>query len=272
LDQWEVLIPDHLPGYITWEHYEANLQRLARNSARAEAMRAARGGDSLLAGLVVCGRCGRRMLVAYTTKGHRVRYACQRGAMDYAEPRCQCLAGGALDELVAGQVLRALEPAALELSLRAVADAERERARLARQWEQRLERARHDAERAARQYHAAEPDYARSPIMRRPTRLDALIIGICPMRSRSAFEVVCIIRHAPGRSRDPKGGHPCSTASSFVLASSSASGPTPWEIGSRPTSPTSTRAATHVVPSGNVSWPSSTSAPGSAPGASHPRT
>jgi DNA invertase Pin-like site-specific DNA recombinase len=158
MDQWEVLIPDHLPGYITWEHYEANLQRLARNSARSEAMRAARGGDSLLAGLVVCGRCGRRMLVAYTTKGHRVRYQCQRGAMDYAEPRCQSLAGGALDELVAGQALRALEPAALELSLRAVADAERERARLARHWEQRRERARHDAERAARQYHAAEPE------------------------------------------------------------------------------------------------------------------
>ena len=159
MDQWEVLIPDHLPGYITWEHYEANLQRLAQNSARAGAMRAARGGDSLLAGLVICGRCGRRMLVAYTSKEHRLRYACQRGALDYAEPRCQSLAGGALDELVAGQVLRALEPAALELSLRAVADAERERGRLARQWEQRLERARHDAERAARQYHAAEPEH-----------------------------------------------------------------------------------------------------------------
>jgi DNA invertase Pin-like site-specific DNA recombinase len=158
MDQWEVLIPDHLPGYITWEHYEANLQRLAQNGARAGALRSARGGDSLLAGLVVCGRCGRRMLVAYTTKGHRLRYECLRGALDYAEPRCQSLAGGALDELVAGQVLRALEPAALELSLRAVADAERERGRLARHWEQRLERARHDAERAARQYHAAEPE------------------------------------------------------------------------------------------------------------------
>ena len=158
MDQWEVLIPDHLPGYITWEHYEANLQRLAQNSARAGAMSAARGGDSLLAGLVVCGRCGRRMLVAYTTKGHRLRYECRRGALDYAEPRCQSLAGGALDELVAGQVLSALEPAALELSLRAVADAERERGRSAHQWEQRLERARHDAERAARQYHAAEPE------------------------------------------------------------------------------------------------------------------
>ncbi len=44
MDQWEVLLPDHLPGYITWERYEANLQRLGQNSARAGAMRAARGG------------------------------------------------------------------------------------------------------------------------------------------------------------------------------------------------------------------------------------
>ena len=134
MDQWEVLIHDHLPGYITWERYESNLRRLARNSARAGAMRAAREGDSLLAGLVSCGRCGRRMMVAYTGKEDRLRYSCQRGALDYAEPRCQSLAGGPLDELVGRQVLLALEPAALELSLRAVGDAERERDRLDRQW------------------------------------------------------------------------------------------------------------------------------------------
>ena len=44
-DEWEVLIHDHLPGYITWERYEANLRRLAQNGARAGAMRAAREGD-----------------------------------------------------------------------------------------------------------------------------------------------------------------------------------------------------------------------------------
>ena len=122
-DEWEVLIRDHLPGYITWERYEANLRRLAQNGARAGAMRAAREGDSLLAGLVSCGRCGRRMMVAYTGKEGRLRYSCQRGALDYAEPVCQSLAGGPLDELVGRQVLLALEPAALELSLRAVGDA-----------------------------------------------------------------------------------------------------------------------------------------------------
>ena len=79
-------------------------------------------------------------------------------ALDYAEPLCQSLAGGPLDELVGRQVLRALEPAALELSLRAVGDAQVERDRLDRQWRLRVERSRYEAERAARQYQACEPE------------------------------------------------------------------------------------------------------------------
>ena len=84
-----MLIPDHLPAYITWERYESNLRRLARNGARAGAMRAAREGDSLLAGLVSCGRCGRRMMVAYTGKEGRLRYSGYAAAhWTYAEPLC----------------------------------------------------------------------------------------------------------------------------------------------------------------------------------------
>jgi hypothetical protein len=98
------------------------------------------------------------MMVAYTGRVGRLRYSCQRGALDYAEPVCQSLAGGPLDELVGRQVLLALEPAALELSLRAVGDAQAERDRLDRQWRLRLERSRYEAERAARQYQACEPE------------------------------------------------------------------------------------------------------------------
>jgi DNA invertase Pin-like site-specific DNA recombinase len=158
MDRWEVLIRDQLPSYISWERYEANLQQLARNRARAAAMGAPRDGDSLLAGLIFCGRCGRRMLVAYPGRSNRPRYSCQRGAIDYAEPACQSLAGKGLDELIARLVLTVLEPAALELSLGAGEDLRRERERLDRHWQQRLERARYEADRAARQYHAVEPE------------------------------------------------------------------------------------------------------------------
>lgn len=156
--EWEVLIRDQLPAYISWERYEANLQRLAQNRARAAAMGAPRDGDSLLTGLVVCGRCGRRMLVSYPGGQKRARYSCQRGAIDYAEPVCQSLAGQGLDELIERLTLTVLEPASLELSLGAGDDLRRERERLDRHWQQRLERARYEADRAARQYHAVEPE------------------------------------------------------------------------------------------------------------------
>lgn len=156
--EWQVLIKDELPAYITWDRYEANLRQLARNSARAAAMGAARDGSSLLAGLVVCGRCGRRMMVAYPGQSTRPRYSCQRAAIDYAEPACQSLAGSGLDDLVARQVLTALEPASLELSLGAGDDLRREREKIDLHWRQRLERARYEADRAARQYHASEPE------------------------------------------------------------------------------------------------------------------
>jgi DNA invertase Pin-like site-specific DNA recombinase len=158
MEEWEVLIRDRLPSYISWERYEANLQRLARNRARVAAMGAPRDGDSLLAGLIFCGRCGRRMLVSYPGGLRRARYSCQRGAIEYAEPACQSLAGQGLDELIARLVLTVLEPAALELSLGAGEDLRRERERLDRHWQQRLERARYEADRAARRYHAVEPE------------------------------------------------------------------------------------------------------------------
>src|SRR4029077_15685567 len=47
---------------------------------------------------------------------------------------------------------------ALELSLAAADDVEQERARLHRNWQQQVERARYEAERARRQYDAVEPE------------------------------------------------------------------------------------------------------------------
>jgi DNA invertase Pin-like site-specific DNA recombinase len=158
MDEWGVLIRDHLPSYISWEQYETNLQQLARNRARAAAMGAPRDGNSLLAGLVVCGRCGRRMLVSYPGHSNAPRYSCQRGAIDYAEPRCQSLVGKGLDELVERLVLAVLEPASLELIQGASEEIRHEREQLHRHWQQRLERVRYDADRAARQYHEVEPE------------------------------------------------------------------------------------------------------------------
>ena len=151
-----VLLPDRCPAYITADRFRANQGRLEAN--RAAGLGAPRGGPSLLGGLVVCGRCGRRLLVGYANGGTGVRYTCGRGVMDYAEPVCQSLSGRRLDELVGRQVLAVLQPAALEVHLAAAADLAQERRRLHEHWRQRLERAGYEAERAARQYQAVEPE------------------------------------------------------------------------------------------------------------------
>lgn len=154
----EVLIRDHHPAYIAWEQYERNLERLAAKRSRAESLGTPRNGASLLAGLLVCGRCGCRLAVGYRGSQNHVSYNCSRRMIEYGEPRCQNFAGKALDDLVSRRVMEALAPAALELSLEAAEHVEQDRAELDRHWRQRLERAAYEAERAARQFRAVEPE------------------------------------------------------------------------------------------------------------------
>ena len=115
-----------------------------------------RYGPSLLAGLVVCGRCGLRMAAAYNNNGSGLRYSCCHNAIEYGSARCQTLTGGRLDAFVSALVLQALEPAALEVSLQVAADVEAQRHKLHQHWQQRLERAQYAVERADRQYSAVE--------------------------------------------------------------------------------------------------------------------
>ena len=154
-----VLLRDRLPAYISWERFEANQARLAANRNLPNTPGAPRNGPALLAGLIRCGRCGRRMVVRYSGPKKRVSYTCTRGSADYGEPLCQGLSNAStLEELVASQLLAAVQPAALEASLAAVAGVERQRAELTRQWQLRRERAAIAVDRAARQYQACEPE------------------------------------------------------------------------------------------------------------------
>jgi DNA invertase Pin-like site-specific DNA recombinase len=153
-----VLLEGHCPAYISPERFWANQQRLDANRARADAVGAVREGPSLLGGLLVCGRCGQRLMVSYAGRASRLRYSCGRAAIEYAAPQCQGLAGRVLDALVAAQVLAALAPATLELSLAAADDLEQQREQLHRHWQQQQERACYQAERARRQYDATEPE------------------------------------------------------------------------------------------------------------------
>jgi DNA invertase Pin-like site-specific DNA recombinase len=153
-----VFLKDRFPAYITWDRFEANQQRLAANQSRAESAGAVRDGAALLAGVVWCGRCGRRMYVRYGRSDQRPTYVCSGQRSDYGLPLCQSVSAGTIEAWLAEQILAALQPAALAASLMATADVEERRRQLTQHWEQRVERARYEADRAARQYHVCEPE------------------------------------------------------------------------------------------------------------------
>jgi DNA invertase Pin-like site-specific DNA recombinase/transposase-like protein len=152
-----VLLHGRVPAYITWDRYLANQERLRQNRSRRESRGVPKRGEALLPGLVVCGKCGRRMATRYKTNKRPSYYCSEYWRLDLDEP-CGHIAAVSLDDLVAREVLRALEPAALELSLRAIENVERDRKRLHDHWRQTLERAKHEVARAERQYQAVEPE------------------------------------------------------------------------------------------------------------------
>ena len=162
VEQWSVCLPEHHPGYVCWDEYLATRARLRSNvRPRGEGGGAAGHGNALLQGLIRCGRCGRRMQVAYSgTTGNVPRYLCSAGHITHATGRiCGSLGGTRLDSAVAAAFLDAVTPAALAATAGAIGeltdqhDARVEGQRLA------LERAQFEAERARRQFYACEPEH-----------------------------------------------------------------------------------------------------------------
>ncbi len=155
--EWAVTLPDRLPAYITWERFLRNTEQLRQNRTTATTKGHARQGIALLAGLVYCGHCGHRKGLLYGATS-RPRYDCVTRRQP-GEPRtCPGISAAALDAAVSEQVLRALTPAGIELSVAAAGDIERERARLDAHWKAELERAGYEVRLAERSYRAADPD------------------------------------------------------------------------------------------------------------------
>ena len=162
IEEWSVCLPEHHPGYVSWDEYLATRKRLRENvRPRGEGGGAAREGRALLQGLLRCGRCGRKMQVAYSGRdGRRVRYACVRGHIFHGtEGACQTLGGGRLDKEIAAMFLEAVTPAGVAATTGAIAElTEQHDARLAGQ-RLALERAQFEADRARRQFDACEPEH-----------------------------------------------------------------------------------------------------------------
>ncbi len=160
-EDWAILIKDAHEGYVSWERYERNRQVIADNaqgSGREGARGAVRGGAALLAGLVRCGHCGRKLTVTYSGRWNTFRYACGNGAVNRGDDMCIAFGGRRVDEAVGGALLRAVEPVAMEAALRAINEDREAKSDAVRQAELALERARYEADRAFRQFDEVDPE------------------------------------------------------------------------------------------------------------------
>ena len=159
-EAWDVLIVDHHEGYVSWEEFERN-QRLIADNANCKGLMtrgAVRRGDALLAGLLRCGHCGRRLHVSYSgTDGYCVRYSCRGAHLNHGTRRCISFGGVRVDSAVAEEVLRLLSPLGIKASVEAVAMREDDVAETRRQVELALTQARYEADLARRQYDAVDP-------------------------------------------------------------------------------------------------------------------
>jgi DNA invertase Pin-like site-specific DNA recombinase/predicted DNA-binding transcriptional regulator AlpA/uncharacterized protein YndB with AHSA1/START domain len=159
--EWQVLIPDHHPGFIDWRTYEANQDRIAQNTRPRphKAGGAVREGSALLQGLAACGHCGRRLHTHYRGRSSAPGYHCPGKVL--VEGRgvyCLNVGGVQIDEAVTRAFLAALEPAKLAATVAAAERLEADRETSLGQWRLGVERASYEASRAERRYRAVDPD------------------------------------------------------------------------------------------------------------------
>ena len=160
-DKWLALIPGHHKGYLEWEEYERNRKTMAGNltSQLSESPSAPKDGPALLAGLLRCRRCGRKLTVGYTGRASNVtRYICCRGNLDIGEPRCLNFGGQHVDDYVVRQALRVMEPAGIEAATKAAERAVSQRNEVLDALNGDLEAARYTTDRAWRQYDGVDPE------------------------------------------------------------------------------------------------------------------
>lgn len=159
-DEWLALIPNAHEGYADWERFERIRGMIRANSVPASGQHGpARAGSAILAGLLRCRRCAAKLTVHYTGNRHDVaRYACHRAWLDKGQPRCISFGGKRVDETIAQEVLRVVQPAAIEAATMAYQDEANKQDQVLHALAHDLQAAQYAASRAQRQFDAADPE------------------------------------------------------------------------------------------------------------------
>jgi len=158
--QWQALVKNVYPAYISWEEHEEIQRKITENRQRMDEQFTRKGGvrqgSAMLAGLVRCGKCGHAMIVMY--KDDRVQYTCNHRRAEYGKPSCQFLSGKRIDSAVVQEFLRALAPANIN-ALEKVSEKQRIHHReQIKHLQQEAKRLEFTAARTQRQYDSVDPE------------------------------------------------------------------------------------------------------------------
>ena len=157
-EEWLALHPGTHEGYVDWERSEAIRRMVSDNIPTSRHHGAAKHGDALLAGLIRCHRCGRKLTTRYTGAKHDIpRYSCSRGWLDNGEPRCIAFGGLRVDDAIETAILKVVEPSAIAAAIAADAQEATRRDEVRDALVRDLEAVRYAADRAFRQYDATDP-------------------------------------------------------------------------------------------------------------------
>lgn len=162
MSDWRVSLKEHHEGYIALEEFFKNQECLEKNRTNGEETLPAgpaREGLALLQGLLLCGTCGHALTVRYTGNGGIYPcYLCNRLRREgLASKDCMSFRCDLLDAAIAAEVLKALQPAEIELALAALQELESRDRTISRQWQMRLERAEYEAALTERRYQEVDP-------------------------------------------------------------------------------------------------------------------
>ena len=156
--EWLALMPHAHDGYVSWEKAEAIRTMVSSNVPTSRHHGAPKHGDALLAGLILCRRCGRKLTLRYSGAKHHIpRYSCSRGWMDNGEPRCIAFGGLRVDDAIEDALLTVVGPGAIAAAVAAEREAGQRRDQVLDALKRDLEAARYAVDRAFRQYDAADP-------------------------------------------------------------------------------------------------------------------
>ncbi len=161
IDEWKVLIRDHHDGYISWNQYERIQTMLTKNKSNfgLPVSGAAKKGSALMAGIVRCRRCGRKLMVSYSGKNRVLRYSCRRIQQNSGCPPCISFGGLNADEALTNEILRIVQPGAVDAAILAASQITEKNGQVLRSLRLELQSSRYEADRAWKQFDGVDPEH-----------------------------------------------------------------------------------------------------------------